>query len=118
MKITKTAIEFILETSKNVYPNEFVGLLRAENNVIIEVLLFPGSKFEENRSSIFMNMVPLDPTIVGSVHSHPGAPQPSRADLKFFEKNKVNIIAGYPYNLDSLAVFNSNGNPIELEIVK
>ncbi|MCK4328070.1 MAG: Mov34/MPN/PAD-1 family protein [Candidatus Diapherotrites archaeon] len=118
MKISATAVEFILETARGAYPREFVGLLRGKDGVIIEVLIFPGSKFEENRSSIFMHMVPLDPSIVGSVHSHPGPARPSRADLQFFERGMVNIIAGRPYTFENLAAFDAHGNPTKLEIVK
>lgn len=118
MKIRQTAVEFILETAKGAYPREFVGLLRAENSVITEVLIFPGSEFRRNSSSVLMNMVPLDPSIVGSVHSHPSAPLPSRADLRFFERGKINIIAGYPYDEKSLAAYDSRGKPVQLEIVK
>lgn len=118
MKISELAVEFILETARGAYPREFVGLLREKDGVIIETLIIPGSKFEENQSAIFPHMVPLDPSIVGSVHSHPGVPRPSRADLNFFEKHRVNIIAGYPYGMDNLAVFDSRGKPIDLEMVK
>ncbi len=118
MKITQQAVDFILESAKGAYPREFVGLLRARGGIITEVLIIPGSKFEINRSSIFQNMVPIDPSIVGSVHSHPGPPIPSRADLNFFEKGKINIIAGYPYTFESLAAYNADGTPAKLEIVK
>lgn len=118
MKITKTALEFILETARKAHPREFLGLLRAKDDVIIETLIIPGSKFEKNRSSLYPHMVPLDPSIVGSVHSHPGPPHPSRADLSFFEKGAINMIIGYPYTVDSIAVYNAHGKPTTLEIVK
>jgi len=118
VKISETAVEFILEAARGAYPREFVGLLRAKDGVIIETLIIPGSKFEKNYSSIFMHMVPLDLSIVGSVHSHPGPARPSRADLRFFERGKVNIIAGYPYDFASMAAFDAQGRPTTLEIVK
>lgn len=118
MKITETAVDFILESARGAYPREFVGLLRAKDGIITEVLIIPGSKFGMNRSSIFTNMVPIDPSIVGSVHSHPGRPIPSRADLNFFERGKLNIIAGYPYTFESLAAYNADGTPTKLEMVK
>ncbi|MFC2174675.1 Mov34/MPN/PAD-1 family protein [archaeon] len=118
MKISQTAVEFILETAKNAYPREFVGMLRANEGVITEILIIPGSKFEKNYSSVLTNMVPLDPSIVGSVHSHPGPARPSRADLRFFERGMVNLIAGYPYEFGNLAAFDAHGSPTSLEIVK
>ena len=108
-------MEFILEACRNTYPNEFLGLLRAEGDMITEVLVIPGSKFEHTSSSLRRDMVPLDPTIVGSVHSHPGRPVPSRADLNFFSKfGKIHLIVGYPFTRKDIAVFGSE----RLEIVK
>jgi proteasome lid subunit RPN8/RPN11 len=118
VKIRRKAVEFILETAKAAYPREFVGLLRAENGAITEVLIFPGSEFRRNSSSLYPHMVPLDPSIVGSVHSHPGEPLPSRADLRFFERGKINIIAGYPYRPGDLAAYDARGKAVPLEIVK
>ena len=115
MKVKQIAIEFMVEAARNAYPNEFVGLLRAEDNVITEVLLFPGSKFEHNYSTLAMHMVPIDLSIVGSVHSHPGNVIPSRADLKFFsEHGKIHIIVG----TREIKAFDREGNPIQLEIIK
>ena len=118
MKIRRTAVEFILETAKAAYPREFVSMLRAEGGVITEVLIFPGSEFRRNSSSVLLDMVPLDPSIIGSVHSHPCEPLPSRADLRFFERGRVNIIAGHPYRPQDLAAYDARGRPVQLEIVK
>ncbi|MCD6414086.1 MAG: Mov34/MPN/PAD-1 family protein [Candidatus Diapherotrites archaeon] len=115
MKIKEDTLDFILEACRNTYPNEFLGLLRAKGGTITEVLLIPGSKFEHTSSTLRRDMVPLDPTIVGSVHSHPGRPIPSKADLNFFSKfGKIHLIVGYPFTRDTIAVF----GPERLEIVK
>lgn len=118
MKIRRKALEFILETAKGAYPREFIGLLRAEKGVITEILLFPGSSFNRNSSSYAEHMIPIDMSIIGSVHSHPSEALPSRADLRVFSKWSINIIAGYPYVPENLAAFDSNGKPVELEMVK
>ncbi len=117
MKITRVALEFILEASKGAHPREFIGMLRAEDGTITETLIIPGSTFEECRSSILTYMVPIDLSLVGSVHSHPGPPRPSRADLEFFRRmGKFHIIVGYPYTPQSVAAFNSDGSPAALEL--
>jgi len=116
MKIKKFALEFIVQLARNALPHEFVGMLRAENKIITEVLLIPGSEFGTHYSRIFLNMVPIDPSIVGSVHSHPGAPNPSKADFHFFSKfGRVHLIIGLG---GAVRAFNSQGSPIDLEIVK
>jgi len=117
MKITRTALEFILGASRGAHPREFIGMLRADGDTITETLIIPGSKFEECRSSILAHMVPMDTTIIGSIHSHPGPPRPSRADLEFFRKmGRFHMIVGYPYSPRDIAVFNSDGSPASLEL--
>ncbi len=117
MKITRTALEFILEASRGAHPREFIGMLRADGDTITETLIIPGSTFENCRSSILAYMVPIDHSIIGSIHSHPGAPRPSQADLEFFRKmGRFHMIVGYPYTADSIAAFNSDGSPASLEL--
>ncbi|MBN3037177.1 MAG: Mov34/MPN/PAD-1 family protein [Candidatus Diapherotrites archaeon] len=116
MRIKEQTLEFIIEACRNTQPKEFVGLLRAEEGVITEVLVIPGSRFEDARSSIMEHSVPLDPTIVGSVHSHPGGGTPSKTDLAFFARmGRIHLII----SSDSrVSVFDSMGRPASLEIVK
>ena len=72
-------------------------------------------RFEIGRSSTRLDMKPLDPSIVCSVHSHPGQARPSRADMEFFSKfGKVHLIVGYPFTPGSIWVLGGE----ELEIVK
>lgn len=115
MKIKKDTFDFIVEACRNTYPHEFIGLLRAKGDTITEVLVIPGSTFERSRSTLKEYMVPLDPSIVGSVHSHPGPPIPSKADLNFFSKHgKIHIIVG----INAIRAFDRHGNPVHLEIIK
>ena len=119
MKITETALEFMLECAKGAHPREFIGLLRAEKGVITETLLFPGSKFNRSSSSLLFDMVPPDPSIVGSVHSHPSEPIPSKADLEFFRRTgRIHLIIGYPYTASTVAAYDAFGKPTTLELVK
>ena len=118
--INKKALNLILEVSKESYPKEFGGLLRAEKGIITEIILLPGT-LSGNTSAIFqLHMLPVDFTIVGTVHSHPsGSFHPSNADLHLFEKfGSTHIIACMPYDYDSWCAYDYYGNKIGLEIME
>jgi proteasome lid subunit RPN8/RPN11 len=118
MKIKAETLEFLLEACRRTFPNEFLGMLRAEKGVITEVLIIPGTGFERHSSFLNEWFLPIDPSIVGSAHSHPGPPLPSRADKNFFSKGRFHLIVGYPYEVSTVAPYDSKGNPAKLEIVK
>ena len=119
MKIKQETMEFILQACRNTYPNEFMALLQQRDDVIQGIMVIPGSKFEKHSSTLMRHMVPMDQSIVGSVHSHPGPPIPSEADLRFFAKQgRIHIIIGQPYTIKTTRAFTQEGNPTQLEIVK
>lgn len=117
--IKKETIEMILEASRDVYPNEFGAILRAEEGVITEIMLLPGT-LSGSRSAIFqLHMLPIDFTVVGTVHSHPsGSISPSGADVALFQKfGYIHIITGVPFNDGSWRAFDLYGEPVDLEVV-
>ncbi|WP_370575346.1 Mov34/MPN/PAD-1 family protein [Methanomethylovorans sp.] len=116
--IDRGTLEFILEVSKSSYPNEFAGLLKAEDGIITEVLVLPGTESGETSALLKLFMMP-NISIVGSVHSHPrGIIKPSTADLQMFGKTgNYHIIAGYPYDLQSWKCFNAEGDERDLQII-
>ncbi len=83
--------------------NEFAGQLRARGGRIHELTMLPGTL--QGRSSALVNlwMLPVDFTVVGSVHSHPsGNYWPSDQDIEFFNKfGRVHIIVGAPFSARS-----------------
>jgi proteasome lid subunit RPN8/RPN11 len=109
----------ILEASKSSYPEEFGAFLRAEKGVIKELILLPGTVSGERHAIFRMHMLPIDFTIVGTVHSHPsGACYPSNADIELFLKyGWIHIIVCAPYDRNSWAAFNMLGERRKLEIV-
>jgi len=62
-------------------------------------------------------MLPVDFSLIGTVHSHPsGNISPSNVDLNYFF-GRILMIVGYPFESEScIAVYDSNGNKIKLEI--
>ncbi|HEX55433.1 MAG: hypothetical protein DRO90_01785 [Candidatus Altiarchaeales archaeon] len=119
--IRKNALKFILNASKRTYPREFIGLLRGGPDIIEEILLIPRSLFGDNFSVIEFNMKPIDPSIIGSVHSHPShSYEPSDADLRFFRKmGFIHLILKYPYqSIEDIATYDMNGNRLPLHVLE
>ncbi len=117
--IKKRTLRMILEASKSSYPEEFGAFLRAEKGIINELILLPGTVSGQRHASFKLYMLPIDFTIVGTVHSHPsGACYPSEADLQLFGKyGWVHIIACMPYDRSSWVAFDMTGEPKELKVV-
>src|SRR5664279_2547315 len=88
-------LNFILEASKSMAPEEFAGLLQEKNGIITEVLILPGTESSEQNAVIKLFMMP-NIEAVGSIHSHPGPNhEPSQADLHMFSKTgNCHIIVG------------------------
>ena len=121
-KIKKDCLDVILECAKSEYPNEFGGLLRvdtASKNTVIEVVLLPGTISGGSQAIFQLHMLPIDFSIVGTVHSHPsGIPRPSRADLELFDKyGRIHIIVASPFDEYSWKTYNYLGKEIDVVIV-
>lgn len=116
--IARETLEFILGVSKSMAPKEFAGLLQAENHVISEVLILPGTESSDQNAVIKLFMMP-NVSSVGSVHSHPGPNiAPSKADLRLFGKTgSHHIIVGEPYDENSWQCYNADGEPIDLPVL-
>ena len=114
------AIEFMLGVSRDLYPREFAGLLRAEDDVIIEVLILPATIWGEGFASIATAHMPMDRSVVGSVHSHPSPNySPSKQDLIHFGKTgSTHFIIKYPYESPAdIACYDNSGERQELEVI-
>jgi len=121
-KITSKCLKLILEASKSNYPREFGGLLRVDknsNDTISEVVLLPGTVSGDSHAIFQLHMLPIDFSIIGTVHSHPSpVPRPSDADLHLFEKfGRVHIIVANPFDEFSWKAYDYMGNELELIII-
>jgi len=108
--IARDTLYFILEASRSTLPVEFAGLLRAEEGVITEVIMLPGTESSSKSALVRLYMLP-NMRIVGSVHSHPSSNiRPSQADLIFFSKTgDYHIIAGPPFDETSWTCYHRAG---------
>ena len=121
-KIKKNCLDLIFESAKSSYPNEFGALLRVDEeqrDTITELVLLPGTISGDAHAIFRMHMLPIDFSIVGTVHSHPSPyPIPSDADLQLFGKHgKIHIIAASPYDISSWKAYDYDGNEVQIKII-
>jgi proteasome lid subunit RPN8/RPN11 len=117
--IRRKALRMILAASKDTYPKEFAAILRAEEGVIEELLLLPGTVSGDVHAIFQLHMLPIDFSVVGTIHSHPsGSYNPSDADRQLFSHfGRVHIIVGHPYTERTWRAYDHNGAPRKLETV-
>lgn len=120
MKIKKETLNDLLRASRNTFPNEFLALL-AENKkgIVSEFVLIP-TIFGKTHAIFRRDLMPIDKSIVGSYHSHPGnSSNPSSADLRVFSSTgKIHLIAHYPFNFSTITAFDEKGKTTEIEIIE
>jgi proteasome lid subunit RPN8/RPN11 len=117
--IRRKCLRMILEASREIYPREFGALLRAEEGVITELILLPGTVSGRSHAIFQFSMLPADFSIVGTVHSHPsGVYEPSDEDRRLFSKfSGLHLITGSPFNERTWAAWTNKGERIELTVV-
>jgi proteasome lid subunit RPN8/RPN11 len=118
--IARDALTFILEASRSTHPHEFAGLLRSDGRLITEVVLVPGTTSDEGSARMLLDMMPLDMSIVGSVHSHPVRDlRFSEADIDMFgAKGYYNIIVAYPYTDKDWVCYSPDGETVSLPVME
>jgi len=116
--IKKELLMGILALCRDQHPREIIGLLRIENGITTEFILPPGALRSEQSGVFSPNRLGIDPTLEGTVHSHPsGLALPSAEDLKLFRKYRFNFIIGFPYNLNGIKCYDANGAELKVEVI-
>jgi proteasome lid subunit RPN8/RPN11 len=120
--IKRDMLGYILQNAASVHPREMILLLRgkvSKNQVTITDLIIPPLPMHGRGFSGFQRyMLPMDFSIIGTVHSHPsGVTKPSMADLHH-SFGRIIMIAGFPYKSEAnVAVFNHSGEGLALRII-
>jgi len=122
VSIERQVIESILGYAKACHPNEGILLLRGKTRkgkiIIGEVVIPPLSVRGSGFSDFPLHMLPIDFSIVGTMHSHPsGVLKPSTTDMNHFY-GRVMVIVAYPYRSEQdMIVLDGKGNVINYELM-
>lgn len=121
--LTKQARDGILSYCKMNHPNEGILILRGKyrkgGEVHVDGLVIPpffhtGPTF----AGFPHNFLPLDPSYVGTVHSHPnGVARPSVTDLHNFF-GFVSLIVQSPYEDNDIFAYDRDGNTLEMTVLQ
>ncbi len=121
VSIPRNLLDAILVGAKQLYPRESFLLLRGNKHkdiiTVSDLLVAPFAVHGRGFASYPSHMLPMDFSIVGTVHSHPsGNIQPSSVDLNHLF-GRVLMIVGYPFTDERcLAVYGSDGQKLTLNV--
>ncbi len=116
-------LDSIFEGAKRLYPRETFLLLRGKRRKaelrITDLVVPPLAVYGYGFANLPFHMLPMDFSVVGTVHSHPsGNTNPSTVDLNHFF-GRILMIVGFPFvSLQNVAVYNSKGEKLPLHIAK
>ncbi len=121
VSMSRELLDSIFEGAKRLYPKETFLLLRGKksnNEIRVSDLVVPplavhGYSFV----NLPLHMLPMDFSVVGTVHSHPsGNITPSSVDLNHFF-GRVLMIVGFPFtSTQNVAVYDSNGEKLQFQV--
>ncbi len=120
--IPKEILEVVLESARSLHPRETIFLLRGKKIKgsfdITDLLIPPTATYGQGFSSFPMHMLPIDFSIIGTIHSHPsGNLSPSSGDLNG-SMNKLIVIVAFPYQgIGNMAAYNRDGKKLNLRVL-
>lgn len=125
MKISmrRELLQTILEGAKRLYPKESILFLRGKKRKdlveITDLLVPPLATYGRGFAHIPLHMMPMDFSVVGTVHSHPsGSFRPSNTDLNHFFGVTL-MIAAFPFkNETNVAVYDRSGQRLPLQVTE
>jgi len=119
--LTKQSADGIITYSKTWHPHEGILILQGKSKkngeIRVDGLVVPPFASSGPYYSGFpTNELPMDLSYIGTAHSHPGgSSRPSLQDLNNFF-GVISIIISYPYEYNTIAAYDRNGNNISLII--
>jgi len=123
VELPRDLLNAIFEGARRLYPKESFLLLRGKKskNVIrvSDLVVPPLAVYGYGFANLPLHMLPIDFSIVGTVHSHPsGNVNPSAVDLNHFF-GRILMIVGFPFaDTQNVAVYDSNGERMPLQVTE
>jgi len=121
--ISQKLLGAVFEGAKQLYPKETILLLRGKKSKdvirVLELVVPPLAVYGHGFANAPLHMLPMDFSIVGTVHSHPsGNLAPSNVDFNHF-LGRILMVVGFPFaDVQNVAVYNSNGEKLPLQTSK
>ena len=121
VSMSSELLDAIFEGARRLYPRETILLLRGKKSKdaikVLELVVPPLAVYGAGFANIPLHMLPMDFSIVGTVHSHPsGNIAPSDTDCNHFY-GLVLMIVGFPFASEqNVAVYNCRGEKLMLQI--
>ena len=121
VSIPSELLETILEGAKQLHPRESFLFLRGKKSKgvisISDLIVAPFAVHGRGFASFSPHMLPIDFSVVGTVHSHPsGNIKPSHVDLNY-SFGRILMIVGYPFaDENCVAVYSSDGEKLSLQV--
>lgn len=121
VSIDRELLGTIFEGARRLYPRETVLLLRGkkkkETIEISDLVVPPLANYGRRFASAPLQMLPMDFSIIGTVHSHPsGNLDPSNVDLNHFF-GRILLIVGFPFaNEGNVAAYNRDKEKLILHM--
>ena len=116
-------LDSIFEGARQLYPKETILMLRGKKTKetirVTDLIVPPLATYGQGFASYPFHLLPMDFSLVGSVHSHPsGNKTPSDVDLNNFF-GRILMIVGYPYKTESdVVAYNCNGEKLPIQVTK
>ncbi|MCD6445435.1 Mov34/MPN/PAD-1 family protein [Candidatus Bathyarchaeota archaeon] len=119
VSISKELLKEIFEGARRLYPKELILLLRGEKDMntvkVSELVVPPSATLGRGFAAVPFYMLPIDFSIVGTVHSHPsGNLTPSTTDLNHVF-GLILMIVGFPFmDETNVAAYNRKGEKLKI----
>jgi proteasome lid subunit RPN8/RPN11 len=123
VSIGEGSLQAILVGARRLHPKETILLLRGKKTkgtiIVSDFVVPPLATYGHGFAGIRTHMLPIDFSIIGTVHSHPsGNVMPSPADLNH-SFGSILMIVGYPYkDENNAAAYDRDGEKLVLEVTK
>jgi proteasome lid subunit RPN8/RPN11 len=123
VSVSAELLDSIFEGAKRLYPKETFLLLRGKKSKdeirVSDLVVPPLAVYGYGFANLPFHMLPMDFSVVGTVHSHPsGNINPSSVDLNHFF-GRILMIVGFPFASEqNVAVYDSKGDRVLLQVTK